>query len=329
MFLPATPLFMTTKLCRKLPALALTTSMLLLAWGYNQTAWANPSDSAQTQASLLAQTEANAAWTDAYGTSNVSTSAPALTPAPAPAQAFNAAGLGSKITLKAGAEGAYVHTIQNDPVGAPSNDRAGKHGPGGGGGLLLEARFLRFIGLETALLYETNTRTKEIEINESYGTISYFPKVTADNLRIPILLKGVLSMPVHGPEEANVWIGAGPEFVIPMSVESEITYEVNSPYNVTIDGPSQARIQAQSDNYNARTKEKSAVHLAVGTGCGLQLGPVELGFAARASWNFGHENDYVQHLCLGNQCMADKYEYSEHTLDLRAMLRLLYIFPIL
>lgn len=131
--------------------------------------------------------------------------------------------LGPYVDLLVGAKGTVGGNVWTEPttnssyidIAMASNDLGFSRTRGGygvGGGLWLEARFVRFVALEVDLLYEQD---RVWENDDFSGAKAKFTAV-AHNLRIPVLVKGVLPLP-----SVRIAFGLGPEFVVPLDTSGE------------------------------------------------------------------------------------------------------------
>jgi hypothetical protein len=96
--------------------------------------------------------------------------------------------------LRVGAKGSFTGNLFYEPENALPNSEIfwgdTQFYIGGGGGLFVELNLLKFIGLEVDVLYEANSLT----FKEDYGGFEYDYNTHYQQIRIPVLVKGVLPM---------------------------------------------------------------------------------------------------------------------------------------
>ncbi len=244
---------------------------------------------------------------------------------------------GRILSVGLGGEGGYVHSFQANPQNSPQWDMAGKEGLGGGGGFILNTRFFRFIGLETGLVFDHTTRHKShtfsAQSDSGQVTFNRYPTVITNNMRIPIMVKLISPIPVWGREIGNIWLSCGPEWVIPLSVYGQMDHQITASDGIRYNENELEMMAATNQAaYMNRIREREAMHLTAGFGFGINLGASELGLGIKASWNYNHDNQYMDAFCINQDtstCVGEEFEYSDHTLDVRAVARLLYNIPIL
>lgn len=153
---------------------------------------------------------------------------------------------------------------------APSNTPAGmdigftelRGGVGAGGGIYVEARFIEYIGIELDLFIEWNRIWEEQTWYFPWGSVMTTTKPTTVDLRIPLLVKGVLPLP-----GVRLGLAVGPEFIVPLETRSV----VDTPAGTTFD------FKVES---NFRTLVTFGLNIVVELPYGLEL-PIDL----RASYN--------------------------------------------
>lgn len=91
---------------------------------------------------------------------------------------------------------------------------------GGGGGLFVEANFFRYLGLELDLLFESNALTFNQTFTIGGLELEYDYNTTFTQLRIPLLVKGVLPL----GDVAEMSLGLGPEFVVGLDADVEVDF---------------------------------------------------------------------------------------------------------
>jgi hypothetical protein len=110
-------------------------------------------------------------------------------------------------------------TPSNVPFGYTGLGYAGDGGGIGYGiGAYGELRVIKFLGFETGVAYDRSNIWRNVTVNGTIGTRETF---TMSNLRIPVLVKGILPL---GFGRAS--LGIGPEFIVPLSASA--TAEVTS-----------------------------------------------------------------------------------------------------
>jgi hypothetical protein len=127
--------------------------------------------------------------------------------------------------LRFGAKGTFTGLLWNRPDNAPpySNRDAfwadNQFYYGGGGGLFVEGNAFKYLGLEIDLLFEFNSLT----FNFTYNNFEYDYYTDFDQLRIPILIKGVLPL----GKSVEMSLGIGPEFVVGLDADVETDRRTN------------------------------------------------------------------------------------------------------
>ena len=178
-------------------------------------------------------------------------------------------------------------------------------GAGAGAGIQVVARFIRFIELEMDLLYEWDTLYEEITDYSNYGAVKKRGTATTHNLRIPLLVKGVL--PLKGVRLA---LGLGPEFVVPLASKAETT-TLSAPVGVKA-----------GDYLTLRTKTSTMLTMSLDIvpelGYHLLL-PIQL----RAAWNGTQPAGYLDRVDV-NAGTGSASVLAQNTWDFRLLVGLAY-----
>jgi hypothetical protein len=93
-----------------------------------------------------------------------------------------------------------------------------------GGGVFVEGRFFQFVALEMDLIYEWDAIW---ETQDFGGLLKTKTKAITHNLRIPLLVKGVLPLPL-----VRLSLGIGPEFVVPVGSTAETSAALKTQFKV-------------------------------------------------------------------------------------------------
>lgn len=119
------------------------------------------------------------------------------------------------VEFSAGAKATVGANLWSQPDATPAIDigfTKARGGLGAGGGVWAEARFVRYLALETDLLFEWDT----IWEHQDWWWGRTTTKAKAWNFRLPVLVKGVLPLGA-----TRLSLGIGPEFVFPLSSSAE------------------------------------------------------------------------------------------------------------
>lgn len=142
--------------------------------------------------------------------------AAAQAPPPAPATEKTAEfSAGAKLLLGGG--------LWTTPSDRPGNTDgvayAGNAGGAGfGGGIYGEVRIKQYLGLEMDFLYDASAMQRDYTQSVNGAQVGkWTEKISMKTLRIPLLVKGVLPVPF-----GRMWLGLGPEFVLPQSADTSI-----------------------------------------------------------------------------------------------------------
>jgi hypothetical protein len=180
--------------------------------------------------------------------------------------------------LRAGAKGAFTGNIFTEPGNASFANGlwdTSEAWLGGGGGVFVEVRFLRFLGLELDLLYEANSFLGHVKTNgvKTHDLVTRFTQ-----LRVPILVKGVLPLGL-----VDLSLGLGPEFVTGLSA------------GAGAENTTQYVSQAAKEAFDARVgaHKTSATMLAVDLGVAISLGRLSIPISLRGSFNLGQPGDWL------------------------------------
>jgi hypothetical protein len=161
------------------------------------------------------------------------------------------------------------------PSGVPGGHNGlGFAGDGGGIGYGIgaygELRVVKFLGLEVGVAYDNSSMWRNVTIN---GAVDTREKFTASNLRIPLLLKGILPL---GLGRAS--IGIGPELIVPLSASASVE---------VISGPGQV---------GAEPVARTASSTMLTTDLGLVIappGPIEIPIDLRVSKNLSQPDAWL------------------------------------
>ena len=213
--------------------------------------------------------------------------------------------LGEYVNLAIGIKGFGGANVWTEPSGVPAayamsdvGFAKARAGAGGGAGLYLQARFIRFIGFETGMLYEWNS------IWENLNLDGVHVKFTAVNnvLRFPFLVKGIL--PLAG---ARLALAIGPEVVVPVSTSASTD------------------ISLPSFRFEARSKVSTM--LTMGFDIDIEL-PAHLlvPIGIRASYNLTQPSDYVDRVTVthAGQLLTGENVLYQNSWDFRFQIGLAY-----
>lgn len=120
----------------------------------------------------------------------------------------------------------------------------GFYGPGLGGGIMLEARFAKIVGLEIDFMVVSEKGSGDITITSAGGSQKFAIDLAQTSFRLPVLAKVAIPLPVLSP-----FFLLGPEFVFPGKTTASV-----SPSNLV------TKVTASSDSY-----------LMVTAGIGLEI----------------------------------------------------------
>lgn len=219
------------------------------------------------------------------------------------------------------AMGGYDHwTKPNDgPYDTLDQDVAFSNVRGGygvGGGLYVQMRFFKYLGLEIDFLFE-----EDLIWEHPLAGLDWQTTARRLNLRLPILVQAILPLP-----GVRLALGIGPEFVVPLKTWAEQS-----------DVPTGMRdIKFQSDAPTT-TRLTFGLNIAIKLWRGITL-PIDL----RASYDPGQPKDWSDRVSVPDSCAAgdwracgdDLYDpaigykvHQRNTWDFRMLLGLGFDFP--
>jgi hypothetical protein len=180
----------------------------------------------------------------------------------------------------AGLKGLVGGNMWTKPSGALGDDLGFKASGGGFGwglGAYAEFRFVKFVGLEIDLLYDTSTLFRNVTYN---GTVKIRESLDMTSLRVPLLFKGIIPVPF-----GRIGVFVGPEFVIPQSAKGK--NKITSGRDVPMSPPAD-----QVEN-GLKATETSSTMVTAGFGATIDL-PVnlELPIEMRASKNMSQSDNW-------------------------------------
>jgi len=184
----------------------------------------------------------------------------------------------------------------------PFADTAGGYGVGGG--LMFEARFIKFIGLELDVLFEHNDQWYSVEVNGGIAEAKFHLKYL--NVRLPILLKAVIPTGI-----VRVSIGIGPEFVFSRKDRTEVEDLKNNILN----------IQQLRDQFHSKAQDD--VYICTHLGFAFKVWKLSIPLNIRFSYNLTQPKNYEDR--LGIEGLSETLTASE-TMDISLMLGLAYDF---
>lgn len=212
----------------------------------------------------------------------------------------------SPVQIAAGAKGFAGGNLFSTPSDTPAgNDGLGFMGNAGGfgwgAGAYVEARFVKYVGLELDLLYDSSTLLRNVTYN---NVVKIREKVDTKSIRIPILLKGFLPVPF-----GKLAVFVGPEFVRPSSA---------SPSNEVTGGAQYLTNKEQVEN-GIQASTKASTMLTMGVGLALELpANLELPIELRASKNLSQDSDWASRVDAPNLPVLFPYTVAgQNTWDFR------------
>lgn len=167
------------------------------------------------------------------------------------------------VSVVAGVKGTVGGNLWTKPDATPAMEigfTEPRGGVGAGGGVFVEARFIEFLALEMDLLFEWDSLWE----HQRWWWGQTTTKAEAVNLRIPLLVKGVLPLGV-----VRLSLGLGPEFVLPLTSKGELRV----PSGVVT-----------NSFFTVRTKTSTMITLETGVSISLGLGFV-VPIHVRAAYN--------------------------------------------
>lgn len=175
-----------------------------------------------------------------------------------------------------GVKGSAGGNLWTQPDATPAADvgfTRPRGGVGAGGGLFAEVRFIEFIAAEMDLLFEWDSLWEHQDW--WWGTTT--TRAETVNLRIPLLVKGVL--PLGG---VRLSLGIGPEFVVPLSSKGKLS----TPAGVITNA-----------GFRVRTKTSTMVTMEAGVTIALGLHLV-LPIQIRAAYNATQPSNWADRVTL-------------------------------
>lgn len=152
-------------------------------------------------------------------------------------------------------------------------------GMGWGAGIYGEARFVKFVGLELGLTYDSSTLLRNVDLNVNGVLLKVREQVDTKSLRIPILVKGILPVPF-----GRLAAFFGPELVRPSSVSASNEITNND----------QAQLQTKINGI-----EKNSTMMTMGMGLTIELpAKLELPIELRASKNMSQDAEWAKRVDL-------------------------------
>jgi hypothetical protein len=175
--------------------------------------------------------------------------------------------------------GADLYSTPSDRNGYSGIDFAGNAGGFSYGALgYYELRLIKFVGIELGFGYNHGSFHRNVTENG----IDVTETVTMSDLRIPILAKFVLPIPL-----GRLWLGVGPEFSIPLDASAKL--EVKS--GATI-----------GDDVSYSAKKETSIYGTGGLGLVIEVPVVgiEIPVEFRASKNFSQESAWQDRFSVSN-----------------------------
>jgi hypothetical protein len=172
----------------------------------------------------------------------------------------------SSAGVKLLAGGNLWSTPSDIPAGYDGHGFAGNGGGfGWGAALYYEARFIRHLGLEFDLGYDSSTLFRNVTVSG----VDTKEQVSSSGLRISLLAKGITSAPF-----GRMWLGIGPEFLFPSSTSDSI--EVSGQPN---------------QDHLISSKEANSTMIAFALGLVPEIGEkIEIPIDIRAAKNLSQES---------------------------------------
>jgi hypothetical protein len=209
------------------------------------------------------------------------------------------------VEFSAGARGQLGGGLYTTPSGAPA-ETLGFMGSAGGIGwgaqAYFEARFVKYLGVELGLGYDSQDLHRNVTFN---GSTTVTERVVSKGIRIPLLIKGVVPTPF-----GRISLGLGPEFVAASTPEASL-----DPANVIV-----TKISAE---------KVSNVRLGLDFGMAFELpANLEIPFGLHASKSLGQPDAWNQRVSyeLSGTTLTSYTVKAESTWDFRMSLGLGYRF---
>lgn len=180
------------------------------------------------------------------------------------------------VEVSAGVKGTVGGNLWTRPDATPASEvgfTEARGGVGAGGGVWAEARFIRFLALELDFLFEWDSLWE----HQTWWWGKTTTRAEAVNLRIPVLVKGVLPLGA-----VRLSLGLGPEFVVPLSSKGELSLPsgiVTRPF------------------FKVRTKTSTMITMEAGVTVALGLGLV-LPIQVRAAYNATQPSAWADRVTL-------------------------------
>ena len=214
--------------------------------------------------------------------------------------------------LSAGAKGIVGANVWTQPTNVPFTEdlmfAKARAGYGGGAGIFVQARFVKYIAIEMDALFETGQLSEKQTIYVSGMTaLEYRNTATTVNARIPIIVKGVLPLP-----GMQLSLGLGPEFVVPLKTTASTT---------TLSG------FGKGPAFTARGKTSTMLTMELGITPVLPLGFV-IPIGLRASYNATQPQRWANRVdatMVGNNVIAYNVK-NQNSWDFRLAIGLGYEF---
>jgi hypothetical protein len=188
--------------------------------------------------------------------------------------------------LRVGAKGSFTGNLYYEPENAPLNSEIvwgdTQFYIGGGGGLFVELNLLKFIGFEVDVLYEANALT----FKEDYSGFEYDYNTRYQQLRIPLLVKGILPM-----GNAELSLGVGPEFVVGLGASVDFDYHTQMT-------PAQKQAADQTLNALYDAEKASDTFLDVDLGINIKVWKLFIPISLRVGFNLTQPSDYEDRVDL-------------------------------
>lgn len=188
--------------------------------------------------------------------------------------------------LRVGAKGSFTGNLFYEPENALPNSEIlwgdTQFYIGGGGGLFVELNLIKFVGLEVDVLYEANSLT----FKEDYGGFEYDYNTRYQQIRIPVLVKGVLPMGI-----AELSLGVGPEFVVGLDASVDFDYHTSMT-------PAQKQAADQTLNALYDAQKASDTFLDVDFGINLKVWKLFIPISLRVGFNLTQPADYQDRVDL-------------------------------
>lgn len=187
------------------------------------------------------------------------------------------------VQVSAGAKGFAGGNLWTTPSSRPwSYEGLGFAGNAGGfgfgAGAYVEARFIKFLGLEIDAIYDSSSLYRDVTYS---SLVKVREKVTTSGMRVPLLAKGILPVPF-----GRLSLFVGPEFVFATSPSGSIEITTGAQYMTAAD---QARTQSFIHG-----KAVSSTMFTMGLGIAVELpASLEIPIELRASKNMSQPDAWM------------------------------------